>query len=297
MSDVSDKGRPQGSPVQCIRRLAGYARFVRLSHTLFSLPLLVAGTVLGAGGIPSARTLALALLAGAGARVAALALNRIVDRRIDAANPRTAARELPAGRMAPAEAWGVAAAGTAVFVGAAAALPPPCLALTPAPLAVFALYPFLKRWTSLCHFGVGVALSLAPLGGYLAAGGPIPPAPGIVALAAFTLLWAAGFDVIYATLDADHDRLAGLHSLPGRLGVRRALRVAAALHAAAFAALVVVVAQRGALGRAAAIGALAVVAALLVVEHVRAPSDVEFAFFEANVAVGAAVLALAAVIA
>jgi len=149
-------------------RARTYARFVKIEHALFSLPLILAGALLASpGGFPWA-TLGWIALAGTGARTAALALNRLLDRAIDARNPRTKVRELPSGAMSVAEGWTVALAGAAAYAFAAARLNPLCLALSPVPLAVFALYPLLKRVTPLCHFGVGVALALSPLGGYLA---------------------------------------------------------------------------------------------------------------------------------
>lgn len=273
-----------------MRKLVAIARFVKIEHTLFSLPLLFAGVFIGSRGAPSARTLALAFAAGAGARVWALALNRILDRRIDARNPRTATRELPSGVLSVREGWLVAGLGAALFLASTAALPPPCLALSPVPLSVFALYPLLKRWTSLCHAGVGLALALAPLGGYLAAGGRPIVAPAPIALAAFTLLWVTGFDVIYATLDEAFDRANGIRSLPAALGSGRALQAAGLLHAVAFGALCVAAAEAG-LRLAVAAPGLACTATLLAYEHLRARDDVPLAFFKVNAMVGVAVLA------
>ncbi len=213
-------------------RARTYASFVKIEHALFSLPLILAGAWLASpGGVPPLTLLWIAL-AATGARTAALALNRLLDRAIDAKNPRTRGRELPAARMSVREGWLVAAAGSAVYVVAAAALNPLCLLLSPVPLLVFTLYPLLKRITPLCHFGVGAALALSPLGGFLAVtpdlgaafrvGGP---------LALFTPLWVAGFDLIYATLDEDFDRAHGVRSLPAAVGSARALLVSRACHA------------------------------------------------------------------
>jgi len=272
-------------------RLLTYLRFVRFEHTLFSLPLLFAGTLLGAGGFPSARLLLLVLLAGTGARTAALALNRIIDRRIDARNPRTRDRELPSGRMRLGEAWVVAAAGTVLYLGAAAALGPLCFALSPIPLAIFAAYPFLKRFTPLAHFGVGAGLAAAPLGGWIAASGDPRHAGPALLLAGFTLLWVTGFDIIYATLDEEFDRREGIRALPAALGRARAIRIAAGLHAAAFGALVAL--QILHLRTPAAVPFLAGAGAFLWLEHARA-RNVDFAFFRANIVVGFAVLGMVA---
>jgi 4-hydroxybenzoate polyprenyltransferase len=226
-----------------------------------------------------------------------MALNRIIDREIDAANPRTAARELPAGALSLRAAWGIAAAGAALYATAAAALSPLCLVLSPIPLAVFVGYPYLKRVTPLCHFGVGAGLGLAPLGGWLAAGpralgeiGAGVAAPAL--LAAFTFLWVAGFDVIYATLDEAFDRERGVRSLPASLGRARALRVAALLHALAVGALVAL--HAAAPLAPAALPLLAAIALLLVFEH-RSARNVDLAFFKINIVVGIAVFALVAV--
>jgi 4-hydroxybenzoate polyprenyltransferase len=286
-----------------------YARFLKIEHTVFSLPMIFAGTLLAdPAGLTIGRA-AWILLAGAGARTAAMGLNRIIDRKIDAANPRTAARELPSGALSLREAWAIVAIGVVTYLAAAALLSPLCLALSPIPLAVFVAYPYLKRVTPLCHLGVGAALGLAPLGGWLAAGprtfGEI--GEGLLApllLAAFTLMWVAGFDVIYATLDEESDRRGGIRSLPALLGRARALRVAALLHAAGVAALVALhaVAFGGlaalAAGSAAApplapLAFLAATAVLLIIEH-RSAWNVDLAFFKINLLVGIAVFGFVA---
>jgi 4-hydroxybenzoate polyprenyltransferase len=263
--------------------------FVKFEHTLFSLPLLIAGAFLGAGGVPEARPLAWVVVAGTGARTLAMALNRILDRAIDARNPRTADRELPSGRMTLARAWGVAGAGLALFYAAVLQLPPLCLALSPIPLAIFAGYPLLKRFTPLAHFGVGAALGFGPIGAYVAVTNEVLPLGAVHLLAAFTLLWVAGFDVIYATLDEEFDRREGLRSLPAALGRRRALAVAALVHAAAFAALLALTLRF--LAGTPAWLLLGVVGALLAWEH-RTAHAVDLAFFRINILVGFAVLAL-----
>jgi len=269
-------------------RARAYARFVKLEHALFSLPLILAGALVAAPGGFGWRTLLLIAAAGTGARTAALALNRLLDRAIDARNPRTRNRELPSGAMRLAEAWGVTLAGTALYVVAAAALGPLCLALSPIPLAVFTLYPLLKRFTPLCHFGVGLALALSPLGGYVAVRPDVRAAlMDAGALAVFTLFWVAGFDIIYATLDEAFDRAAGVYSLPGALGRARALWISRVCHAVGFAAL-----AAGALVRWPTwpvAGALALVAAGLVWQQ-RSARNVDLAFFRINAGLGFVVL-------
>ena len=279
-------------------RARTYASFVRFEHTLFSLPLILAG-VFSVPGPPLAwaRWLLIAF-AAVGARTAAMALNRLVDHRLDALNPRTRGRELPAGRMRPAEAWGLLGVSAATYLGCCAALGPWYLKAAAIPLAVFATYPYLKRFTPLCHFGVGVALALAPLAGYASAH-PDLAEPGVaVWLAVFALAWVSGFDIIYATLDEDSDRLHRVRSMVSWLGRPRALRVSAALHAIAFGALAIaawqMLARRMLLpywSIAAVVAALTVAAVLLWLEQ-RWAEDVDLAFFKVNVFVGLSVLAL-----
>lgn len=277
--------------------LTGYARFVKLEHTLFSLPLVLAGSLIGErtlrlAGKPSGLgwgRLALLLVAAAGARTFALAMNRIIDRGLDARNPRTAPRELPSGRMGAGEAWAVALAGATVYLGAAAALSPLCLALSPIPLAVFVLYPYLKRITPLCHFGVGLGLGLAPLGGFLGVTGSLRGIEAVLPLVVFAWLWVAGFDIIYATLDEDHDRAHGVRSLPASLGRRGALQVSATLHLLAFLALALWTAWQGDGPWPWVL--LTLVGGLLVWEQ-RAAERVELAFFRINSGLGFVVLAL-----
>lgn len=273
------------------RRVATWSSFVKIEHTLFSLPLLFAGAVLAAGGMPAPLLLVWIAAAGTGARTLAMALNRIIDRTIDAANPRTVARELPAGKMSLLEAWGVALAGLALYLVSCLALPPLCLLLSPIPVAVFVGYPYLKRFTPLAHFGIGGALALAPLGAWVAVTGTLSDATPAIWLAAFTWLWVAGFDIIYATLDEEFDRRSGIHSLPGRMGRLPALRVAAGVHAAAFLALAMLFAIE--LSGPLALTALLATGAVLAAEH-RLAHRVNLAFFQLNLVVGFLVLTMVA---
>src|SRR5437879_6983769 len=148
-------------------RLASYSRFVKVEHTLFSLPLLFSGALLAAGRLPSLRLSSLILLAGFGARTAAFALNRLIDQHLDRLNPRTAGRELPAGKMSFGEAWGIGIFGVALSIAAAAAIAPICLYLSPVPLGVFAAYPHLKRFTPWAHLGLVAAGAFGPWGAWL----------------------------------------------------------------------------------------------------------------------------------
>jgi 4-hydroxybenzoate polyprenyltransferase len=240
----------------------------------------------------SLRTLLLILAAGTGARIAALGLNRILDRGVDRENPRTVSRELPSGAMSLAEAWAVTGSGVALFLGSAYGISLRCLVLAPIPLAIFLLYPFLKRFTMWAHLGVGAALAMGPLGAWYAVQLDFRDFGNALLLCLFTFFWVAGFDVIYATLDQDFDRSRGLHSLPSRIGRDRALRVSRAFHAAAFFLLLLLY-WKALEGPLAAV-LLGLIGALLVVEHRRA-SDVDLAFFKINAALGFAVLAFVAV--
>lgn len=282
-----------GAPQAPAGRIRTWGRFVRFEHTLFSLPLLFAGVLLGAGRLDvSPLLLALVLLAGTGARTAALSLNRIIDRRIDAANPRTASRELPRGEIRIGEAWALTVAGAVLYAAAAWWISPVCLALAPMPLAVFTAYPYLKRWTPWCHLGVGLGLAMAPLGGWFAVRLAFEDVGPALLLALFTLLWVAGFDVIYATLDEAYDRSSGIRSLPARYGRANALRIARVFHMVGWTALAALVFWR--LSWPGAIAPLLAVAALLAWEHTRA-RDMDLAFFRINVWVGfAALLTVAA---
>ena len=274
-----------------LRRFTLYSRFIKVEHTLFSLPLLFSGAVLAGGRLPSWRLSALIIGAGFGARTAAFALNRVIDRHIDRLNPRTANRELPSGQLSLLEAWGVGLAGTAIYILCAWAIAPICLVFSPVPLIVFAVYPFLKRWTPLAHFGVGLADALAPLGGWVAVTKSLHPFwPGFW-LALFTFFWVSGFDIIYSTMDEKFDRLQHLHSLPSRLGTAAALRISGVLHAAAFAALFVLYIQYLRTGMA--LATLAAIGALLYLEHMKA-QDVELAFFKINAVLSFGVLGFVA---
>jgi len=278
-------------------RLRTYASFVRFEHTLFSLPLILAGVFSAPGRAMGGLRWALVTVAAVAARTAALTLNRLIDRHIDARNPRTAIRELPAGRMRLGEAVGLLGVSAACYVVACAALGRWYLEVAIVPVAVFALYPWLKRFTPLCHLGVGTALALAPLAGFAAAHPDLGhPAPAW-ALAAFALCWVTGFDIIYATLDEAFDREHRIHSLVVSLGRARALRVSWVLHLLAIAGLVGAAVRIAFAGGAPAPGWLALAALSLAATCVllwleqRWAEDVNLAFFKTNVAVGFTVLA------
>jgi 4-hydroxybenzoate polyprenyltransferase len=217
------------------------ARFIKLEDTAFSLPMLFAGAALskpwaGWGNLEWGR-LGLIVLAGAGARAAALALNRLFDANIDARNPRTMDRELASGALKTADGWVVFAAGVALYLVAAWALAPHMMFLTPIPLIVFAVYPLMKRFTWSAHFGVGLGLAMAPLAGALGYHPHLPPNPAALWLGAFTFCWVSGFDVLYSTLDEAFDRKEGLYSIPSTFGRSTALDLGLMLHGAALLCL------------------------------------------------------------
>jgi 4-hydroxybenzoate polyprenyltransferase len=271
-------------------RLKTYGRFVKIEHTLFSFPMLLAGALLAEGEL-TWRVLILILVAGTGARTAALGINRVVDRTIDRKNPRTANRELPSGQMKLAEGVGITVLGGVVYLAAAYAISPRCLELAPIPLAIFLLYPLMKRFTIWAHLGVGAALAMGPLGAWFAVQLDFADYPRIVLLCSFTFLWVAGFDIIYSTLDFDFDRSEGLYSLPARLGPARALKISRVFHALAFALLGTLywTVMRGPLAGL----MLLAVGALLWLEH-RKAANVELAFFKINAVVGFVVLGFVA---
>jgi 4-hydroxybenzoate polyprenyltransferase len=234
-----------------------------------------------AHGITAARVAGI-VVAMAGARTAAMGFNRIVDRHIDARNPRTARREIPAGVISLRAAWTMTLVATAVFVLAAAALGPLCLALSPLALVFLFGYSFTKRFTALCHLFLGLAIASGPAGAWIAVRGDFGWPPGLLMIAVGA--WIAGFDILYALSDRDFDRSAGIHSIPARLGVRGALIVSALFHVVTVAALVAL-GGTAHLGPSYAIG-VAIVAALLLYEHaIVRPSDLSrlnIAFFNLN---------------
>lgn len=269
-----------------MEKLKTYSRFVKIEHTLFSFPLLISGALLAKGEL-TVRLFFLILVAGTGARTAALGLNRILDRTIDKNNPRTAARELPSGAMSLMEASAITLLGVVVFLAAAYAISPRCLVWAPVPLGIFLLYPLMKRRTMWAHLGVGAALSMGPLGAWYAIQLDFRDFQPALYLCSFTFFWVAGFDIIYATLDVEFDRGYGLHSLPARLGRERALGISLLFHATAF--LLLCALYWTALDGGVAAALLFAIGALLFVEH-RKASDVDLAFFRINAVLGFVVL-------
>jgi 4-hydroxybenzoate polyprenyltransferase len=255
---------------------------IRFSHTVFALPFALLSAVLAAGGIPTGRTLLLILLAMAGARSAAMSFNRIADRDVDAANPRTKSREIPSGALSVRFTALFCVSSVALFLFAAGQLNRLCLLLSPVALAIILGYSFTKRFTSLSHLVLGLSLAIAPVGAWIAVTGRLALVPVTLGLA--VLFWVAGFDVIYSLQDEEFDRRLGLKSLAARFGARKALLLSTLFHAAALALFYAVFVLSGG---GTLFGAGVVLAgAFLVRQHaVVAPGDlsrVDSAFFTAN---------------
>ena len=261
--------------------------FVKIEHTLFSLPLVYSGVFLGTGGaMPSFGVLLLVLAAATGARTVAFALNRIIDRRIDARNPRTEGRDLPSGRMTLVEAAWVMIAGMMLYFGSAWLISSFCFKLSLIPLIVFVVYPTMKRYTPLAHFGVGLGLAMGPLGGWFAVSPSLDHLLIPALLSLFTMFWVAGFDIIYATLDEEFDKKESLYSFPSRFGRERALQFSALFHLIAFGLLVILFFES--VLSLLALPLLIVTGVLLYLEQKKA-NDVELAFFRINAIAGFAV--------
>lgn len=271
--------------------LRDYLGLVRFSHSVFALPFALQGAWMASRGLPAARDLALIVLCAVAARTAAMAFNRLVDRRFDAANPRTAGRELPTGRITPRGAAALCAGAAALFVAGAFALNPLCGKLALPVLAILLGYSLVKRFSAAAHLVLGISLGLAPLGAWLAVrGGLGADGPAVLWLALGVTTWVAGFDLIYACQDVDFDRRAGLRSIPARLGAGPALGLARALHVAAVGCFALQAASFE-LGWIYWV-ALALAAGLLAWEHslvsARDLSRVDLAFFTLNGWVGIA---------
>jgi 4-hydroxybenzoate polyprenyltransferase len=259
-----------------------FVSLVRLEHTVFALPYAYVGAILSVAGWPGIGVLFWITVAMVGARSFAMAVNRLVDAAIDARNPRTAARELPAGRLQRSQVLAFAVASLLVFVAGVSQLAPITRWLAPLVVIPMVIYPYLKRVTPLCHLWLGLVDGLAPVGGWVAVTGHFDLAAWL--LGAAVACWIAGFDVIYATMDIEVDRAQGLHSLPADYGVGRALQVSRALHALSVIALAGV-GWSLALGPAYVVGVVAVAALLAYEQQLVSPSDlsrVDMAFLSVN---------------
>ena len=268
-----------------------FASLVKIEHTVFALPFAYVGAFLAVDAVPSAHDLVWITIAMVGARSLAMALNRLIDAQIDARNPRTAGRELPAGKLTPAQVVVFCLASLAIFLAAVWQLDPFVRWLWPIPVAAFVVYPYLKRVTWLAHLWLGAVDGLAPVGAWAAIRGDLPWEAW--ALGGAVAAWIAGFDLFYSLFDVDVDREQGLHSWATRWGLRGVFSGARGLHLATVGLLVAV-------GLGLPVGALywagvAVVAALLVYEHLLVrPGDLRrlnAAFFTMNGVISAAFFA------
>lgn len=255
---------------------------IKWEHSVFALPFALCGAVLAAGGLPAWHQLAWIIVAMIAARSAAMAFNRLADVSIDAANPRTAVRALPAGLLTPSFVSAFVAISCGVFILAALQLNRLTLVLSPVALAVVLLYSYSKRFTRFSHLFLGFALGIAPAAAWIAVRGSLDPR--ILLLTAAVTCWVGGFDVIYACQDYEFDRNYGLHSLPRHLGIKTALWIARGLHVVMLGLLVALVMVFG-LGKLAAVGVVAV-AGLLTYEHALVRHDdlskLNAAFFTMN---------------
>lgn len=263
-------------------KIKDYLSLIRFEHTIFALPFALASAVVAAQGVPPVRIIFYILLAMVGARSAAMAFNRIVDRKIDSVNPRTRMREIPAGKIKLWEAWVLMIIAIILFEFSAWRLNSLAFALSPVALIVVLGYSLTKRFTSLSHLVLGLALGIAPVGAWVAVTGSIDLAP--IILSAAVMLWTAGFDIIYSLQDEAFDKKNKLFSLPQALGAVRALTFSRLMHVAVVVLLILfgVTAQLGAVYF---IG-IAVIAACLVYEHCLVKPDdlsrVNAAFFTVN---------------
>lgn len=215
------------------RKIAILLEMIKFEHTVFAMPFALMGAFLAGRGVPGLMTFVWVVLAMVGARTAAMGFNRIVDRRFDKLNPRTAGRAIPAGAVRLWEAWAMVLIAAALFFFACYNLNELTLFLSPFALGLTFFYSLTKRFTWLCHVVLGVALAFSPLGGWVAVKGALAGFPFVLSLG--VLFWVAGFDAVYACLDADFDKKIGLCSLPARFGRKNAFRLAVFFHVIAFA--------------------------------------------------------------
>jgi 4-hydroxybenzoate polyprenyltransferase len=268
--------------VAVFRSLRVTLEMIKWEHSIFALPFALCGAMLAAGGFPTARQLAWIVVAMVAARSAAMAFNRLADASIDAANPRTRTRALPAGHLTPAFVATFVVVSSAVFVIAAGRLNRLALWLSPVALAVLLLYSYTKRFTRWSHLVLGFALGIAPAAAWIAVRGSLDWR--ILLLTAAVTFWVAGFDVLYACQDYDFDREAGLHSIPRHVGIPAALWIARGFHLLMVGLLIALLVMFG-LGKLAACGVLVVILLLLYEHSLVRPNDLSklnAAFFTMN---------------
>lgn len=263
--------------------LVTYSKMIKLSHTIFAMPFALAAAVLASREVEiTALQLVWIVLCMVFARSSAMGFNRIVDRGIDAANPRTQGREIPSGQISVAAAWAFTLGSAALFVVSAGLLHPLALALSPVALAVVWGYSYTKRFTALCHLFLGLGLALAPTGVWIGLTGGYGPIPLVLSVAVGT--WVAGFDILYSCQDHEYDASVGLSSIPVALGLRGAMVASAVLHVVTVGALAALP-MFTPLGWAYGVGVV-VITGVLVYEHaIVSPTDlsrIDKAFFDLN---------------
>jgi 4-hydroxybenzoate polyprenyltransferase len=272
--------------VRLLRNISELFEMIKIGHSVLALPFAFMGAILAARGLPDGRTIFYILAAMVGSRSTAMAFNRLADARFDAANPRTADRALPAGKISRQATILFIVMSAIIFIGAAAQLNRVCFALSPLALLVILGYSYTKRFTAASHLVLGLSLGLAPVGGWLAV--RADPNLAVLVLAGAVLFWVAGFDILYALQDEDFDRRVGLFSLPARVGQTWARRLAALCHllAALGFALTGRLAGLGLIYTGAVVGS----ALILLVQHlslsVREPLRLPPVFFTLNGLVG-----------
>jgi len=268
--------------VPVLRNLRVTLEMIKWEHSIFALPFALCGAMLAAGGFPSSRQLVWIIVAMVAARSAAMAFNRWADAAIDAVNPRTSTRALPAGHLSPAFVVTFVVISSGVFILAASQLNHLSLLLSPVALAVLLLYSYAKRLTRWSHLVLGFALGIAPAAAWIAVRGSLDPR--ILLLTAAVTFWVGGFDVLYACQDCDFDRQAGLHSVPRFFGIGAALWIARAFHLIMVGLLVALVMVFG-LGILATAGIVVVIVLLLYEHSLVKPNDLSklnAAFFTMN---------------
>ena len=265
---------------------------IKFEHTVFALPFAIMSAFIASEGIPPLPKLGWILVAMVGARSCAMAFNRLADADIDSENPRTAMRAIPAGLITKAAVWVFTLVSAGLLVIAAWRLNPLAFALSPVALAVIMLYSYTKRFTSLSHFWLGLALSISPVGAWIAVKGQFDWTP--IVLCCVVLLWTAGFDIIYACQDVNFDRKHGLHSIPARIGIRWALWLSSSLHVLAVL-LLIGIPLLTELGLFYYIG-VGIVVCIFIYEHaIVKPNDlsrVNLAFFTLNGTISLVLMAL-----
>ncbi|MYF55963.1 4-hydroxybenzoate octaprenyltransferase [Candidatus Poribacteria bacterium] len=275
-----------------MRKLKIILEMIKFEHTVFALPFAIMSAFIASGGLPQLAKLGWILVAMVGARSCAMAFNRLADAEIDSKNPRTSTRAIPAGLITKGSVWVFTLVSAGLLVFAAWRLNPLAFALSPVALAVIMGYSFTKRFTALSHLWLGLALSISPVGAWIAITGRFDWTP--IVLCCVVLLWTAGFDIIYACQDVNFDRKHGLHSIPARIGIRWALWISSALHVVAVI-LLFIIPLLAELGLFYYIG-VGIVVLIFIYEHaIVKPNDlsrVNLAFFTLNGMISLVLMAL-----